>query len=92
MPKILIINNIIFYIFGIDINENRRHIHVFLQSVNGFKPAKIWIEPEIEIAKQGDFKAKEINNVLKLAKSNIDIINSQLDKFFKNEPIKIIKK
>ena len=92
MPKILIINNIIFYIFGIDINENRRHIHVFLQSVNGFKPAKILVEPKIEIAKQGDFKAKEINKILKLVKENIDIINSQLDKFFNNEPLKVIKK
>ncbi len=92
MPKILIINNIIFYIFGIDIKEDRRHIHVFLQSVNGFKPAKIWLEPEIEVIKQGDFSTTEINKVLKLVKKNINIINSQLDNFFENKPIKVIKK
>ena len=91
MPKILIFNNIIFYIFGIDIKENRRHIHVFMQSVNRFKPAKIWLEPEIKLAKQGDFSSKEINKVLKLVKKHIDIINSQLDKFFENKPINVIK-
>ena len=92
MPKVLVINNIIFYIFGIDILEDRRHIHVFKQSVNGFSPAKIWLSPKIEIAKKGGFTQKEINKILKLVKTHKVLINSQLDKFFAEEKIKVIKK
>lgn len=58
MGKLLILANYVFLIYGSDIYEKRRHVHVTYNH-RGFKRAcKFWLEPEIEIdlGKVGDFK------------------------------------
>lgn len=45
--------------------EDRMHVHV--RHRDG-RTAKVWIEPEIEIEKEGDFKNHELNVILKLCR------------------------
>ena len=56
MPKILlyITAKIIwqFLFWNTDYNENRAHVHVGKRGVDNL--CKIWLEPEVELAKQGD--------------------------------------
>jgi hypothetical protein len=92
MPKLLIYNNIVFIVFSVDINETRKHVHVIKKSVNGFYPAKIWLEPEIEISNQGSFTEKEINNIKKIVFEQKDILINQLNLFFEGKKIKVIRK
>ena len=66
MPKLLIIKNIVFLIFSVDFREERKHIHFVKKAVRKFNPAKIWLEPNIEISEKGDFNDVEINKIIKL--------------------------
>ena len=91
MPKILIFRNIVFIIFSIDKFETRVHIHVVKKSVKEFEPAKFWLEPQIEIAKQGDFNNKEINEVEKLIIRFQKDLKIQLHNFHSGKQIKTIK-
>lgn len=91
MPKLLILRNLVFLIFGVDITENRRHIHVVKKSAKVFIPAKIWLEPEIIVEKNGDFTDKEITTIVKLTNKHKELLMKQLDIFFKGERVKTKK-
>ena len=56
MPKVLLFITAkitwIFLFFGTDINENRAHVHVGKKGQDDY--CKIWLEPNVEIAKQGE--------------------------------------
>jgi len=55
------------YRFSIFSNEeNRMHIHVFREN----KHAKIWLEPNVELADNKGFSKKEMNIILKIIKEN----------------------
>jgi hypothetical protein len=65
MGKLLIFAKYIFLIYGSDIYESRKHIHVTYNH-RGFKKAcKFWIEPEIVLdeSKIGDFTEKELREI-----------------------------
>ncbi len=47
--------------------EDRMHVHV---EHNDGREVKVWMEPEIEVAKKAPFKAHEINVILKLCREN----------------------
>ena len=92
MPKLLIYKDIFIYlIFSVDIHESRRHVHVAKKSVRNFNPAKIWLEPEVEISKQGDFKDKELKEILEIAVKYRNKLMNQIEKFFNNEEIEVIR-
>ena len=56
MGKLLILARYVFLVYGSDIYETRKHIHVTF-SRKGFKRAcKFWLEPKLEI----DEKKREI--------------------------------
>ena len=88
MPKLLIIKGIIFYIASQDIFESRRHIHIESKKGKFRTNAKVWLEPEIETAKLGNFSEIEMNKILKLIQKNLGSINKQLD-IFESDPSKI---
>ena len=70
MPKVLLYITAkitwIFLFFGTDINENRAHVHVGKKSTEEY--CKIWLEPEVSVAKNGTLTMSELNEVLKITK------------------------
>ena len=68
-------------IFSSDLSEKRKHIHIEARKGRFRKSAKFWLEPEIELVDPGDFRKKEINELLNLVKANKAIIESQIRKF-----------
>ena len=93
MPKILIIGRFVFLLFGADINEKRKHIHVEIKKGRKRFVAKFWLEPEIKVEEKGNLSPKEIKIAKKLILENYDLLLIQVNKFLKSERIKtIIKK
>jgi hypothetical protein len=92
MPKVLLYitakSTWIFLFSGTDINENRAHIHVGKKSMEEY--CKIWLEPEIEVAKNGELTVSEINEVLKITKQYHSQLIMQWKKFANGERIKVI--
>jgi hypothetical protein len=94
MGKILILANYIFLIYGTDIYEKRKHIHV-TYSHRGYKRAcKFWLDPEITLDtnKKGDFNESELNEIKKLIIEHKELLIGQLELFYSNQPVKAIRK
>jgi hypothetical protein len=94
MGKLLILAKYIFLIYGSDIHEKRRHVHV-TYAMRGYKVScKFWLEPEVEIDenKKGEFNANELNEIRKLIIENKEVILAQLELFHKGKPVKAIRK
>lgn len=95
MPKLLLYittkGTWIFLIFGTDSNEKRIHVHVGWKATKNY--CKIWLEPQVELCRQGDLTDKEIKEVLEIAEQ----YREELVKQWKNYMVgklrmKIIKK
>lgn len=94
MGKLLILAKYIFLIYGSDIYEARRHIHVTYNQ-RGFKRAcKFWLEPEIKIDenKKGDFSLKELTEIKNLIEDNREILLAQLTIFYRHEKVTAIRR
>jgi len=94
MGKLLILARYVFLVYGSDIYETRRHIHVTF-SHRGFKRAcKFWLEPRIELDenKKGDFSEAELNDIKKLVTEHKTILLEQLELFYTHKPVKAIRK
>ena len=79
MGKLLILARYVFLIYGADINEIRRHVHVTF-SHRGFKRAcKFWLEPKVELDenKKGNFSDVELNEMKKLVTEHKNILLEQ---------------
>lgn len=80
MPKLLIYQAVwIFTIFGTDIFENRKHIHVGRKGT--VKLCKIWLEPNVEIARPGELSVSEQRDVVKIAELYQDDLIRQWNQF-----------
>ena len=81
-------------VYGSDIYEKRKHVHIsYAQS--GFKRAcKFWLEPVIELDenKKGNFTVKELGEIKKLIEENKEILMEQLELFYKHQQVKAIRK
>jgi len=92
MPKILLYitakSTWMFLFFGTDINENRAHVHVGKKSTEEY--CKIWLEPEISVAKQGTLTPSELKNVLKITQKYYSELIKQWKKFIEGKTIKMI--
>lgn len=93
MPKVLLyITSKLFWIFlfyNKDFNENRAHVHVGKKDTREL--CKIWLEPNVEIAKQGDLTDAQAKEVLALASTYRDKLLSQWKNFKEGKAIRIIK-
>lgn len=93
MPKVLlyITAKIIwtFLFYNKDFNENRAHVHIGKKGT--LNMCKIWLEPDIEIAKQGDLTDAQIKEVLALAEEYREKLLRQWKNFKEGKPIRIIK-
>ncbi len=65
-----------FYFFSRE--EERRHIHV--SSSDG--EVKVWLEPEIEVAKVINLTTEQVNSILKVVKNHEEEINDSWNKHF----------
>ena len=93
MPKVLIyitakiMWNFLFY--NKDYNENRGHVHVGKKGINNL--AKIWLEPDVEVASQGDLTDAQLKEVLELVKQNREKLMDQWQNFKAGKTVRIIK-
>lgn len=94
MGKLLILAQYVFLIYGTDIYEKRKHIHVTYSHKGYKKSCKFWLEPDVELdkKKKGDFSEVELNEIKKLVLENKDILVKQLDIFYDKKQVKAIRK
>jgi hypothetical protein len=93
MGKLLILAKYIFLVYGSDLIEERKHIHV-TYARRGFKRScKFWLEPDIELVenKKGEFTEKELNEIKKLIKIHQRTLLDQLALFYENKEVKAIR-
>ena len=92
MPKILLYitskTTWIFLFFGTDVYENRAHIHVGKKTTEQY--CKIWLEPEITIAKNGSLTTTEVNEAMKITTEYHAHLLEQWKKFTAGKTIKMI--
>ena len=93
MPKVLlyitakIIWNFLFY--DTDFHENRAHVHVGKRGMECL--CKIWLEPTVELAKQGDLTDAQAKDVLEITCKYQKKLIAQWNLFKEGKPIKMIK-
>ena len=93
MPKVLlyitarIVWNFLFY--NTDYHENRAHVHVGKRDTNEL--CKIWLEPTVELAKQGDLSDAQAKEVVKIATEYRAQLLKQWSYFKQGLRIRIIK-
>lgn len=78
-----------FLFYGSDNNENRAHVHVGKAGVVDL--GKIWLEPQVEIAKKGELTDKQLTQVLEIANRFREDLMKQWVKFKAGEKVKSIK-
>ena len=92
MPKVLLYISSkitwIFLFFGTDVYENRAHVHAGKKATDHY--CKIWLEPEISIAKNGSLTTAEINEVLTITTEYHAQLIEQWKKFINGKTIKMI--
>ncbi len=73
-PKVLEAEGLIFWFHSYDaLHENRAHVGKGSQ--NDHNDAKIWLEPEIKLARAGKtLKAQELNKALKVIKQDLEYL------------------
>lgn len=76
MPTVFIDGPYRFYFFSRE--EERRHIHV--SSSDG--EVKIWLEPQIEVAKVVNLTTEQVNSILKIVKKHEEEINGSWNNHF----------
>jgi hypothetical protein len=94
MGKLLILARYIFLIYGSDIHETRRHVHVTYAHRGHKKSCKFWLEPEITVdtKKQGDFTTQELREIKTLLQEHLHDLNAQLDRFYADQQVTAIRK
>jgi len=92
MPKVLLYitskTTWLFLFFGTDMYENRAHVHVGKKATERY--CKIWLEPEISIAKNGSLTAAELNEALAITTEYHAQLTEQWKKFTDGKTIKMI--
>lgn len=89
MGQIAWISVFMIVVFPIDINDNRRHVHVFYRGKRDQEcVAKFWIESNgekcIEMA-YSSLSTKENETIMKAINNNWEFINAQIDKTLAGE-------
>lgn len=93
MPKILlyitakVIWNFLFY--NTDFYEDRAHVHVGKRNTEEL--CKIWLEPNIELAKQGDLSDSQTKEVLAIATRYQQLLLKQWETFKQGKTVRMIK-
>ena len=97
MPKVLeyVAKGIcwIFLFWNTDINESRAHVHVGRKvgKTATIKLCKIWLEPDVEMAVQGDLTEAQTKQVIELAQNYRKHLLEQWRIFKEGKQVQIIK-
>lgn len=75
--------------YGTDANENRAHVHIGKKGTQVF--AKIWLEPTVELAKQGDLTETQIKQLLQITEEHKEKLLEQWQTFKNGGTVKILK-
>ena len=78
-----------FLFYNTDFHENRAHVHIGKRGMENL--CKIWLEPEVELAKQGDLTDAQVKQVLKIASDYRKQLLHQWELFKNGKTIRIIK-
>ncbi len=90
MPKLPIYRAIwTFVMYGTDIYENRRHVHVGRKGTE--KLCKIWLEPAVEIAKAGELSIGEQREVVEIAIRFRSRLLKNWEQVVRGEKVEILK-
>ena len=89
MPKVLLYSTWIFLFYDTDLYENRAHVHVGKKNTKYL--TKIWLEPEIKIAKEGELNYFEEKEILKITQLYKEDLIKQWKRFKKGQKVQIIK-
>ena len=93
MPKVLTYITAyvtwIFLFYGTDVNENRAHVHVGKKGTERF--CKIWLEPIVELAEQGDLTAAQTKQVVEIAQEHREKLLKQWAKFKAGDNVRMLK-
>ena len=93
MPKVLIylVRKImwIFLFYDTDFYEDRAHVHVGKKGSQ--KLCKIWLEPQIEVEKNGEFTDAQGKQIIQICNENRDELLKQWDAFKQGNKVKTIK-
>ncbi len=75
-PKVLEAAGLIFWFHSYDaLHENRASVHVGKGSQDDQNDAKIWLEPEIEVARPGRIlRIHELNQAFKVIRENLEYL------------------
>lgn len=79
----------VFLFYNKDFNENRAHVHVGKKDTQTL--CKVWLEPKVEISKQGDLTDAQVKEVLGLAEIYKDKLLVQWQNFKEGKAIRMIK-
>ena len=89
MGQLAFLKTFILVAIPLDVNDNRRHLHVFKKGSRHLRSvAKIWIEKNgekcIEIA-ESELTAKENNMIVAAIDRHWEFLNDQISKTFRGE-------
>jgi len=75
-PKVLEASGLIFWFHSYDaLHEDRASVHVGKGSQNDHTDAKIWLEPEIAVARPGKtLKTQELNKALRVIEKDLEYL------------------
>jgi hypothetical protein len=75
-PKVLEVDGLIFWFHSYDaIHEPRASVHVGKGTQDDINDAKIWLEPEVEVGREGGtLKPKELRKALRVIEENHDYL------------------
>lgn len=78
-PKVLTVGALIFWFHSHDaLHEQRASVHVGKGSQDDFNDAKIWLEPEIEIARSGrTLRRHELSQALRVIEKTREYLLEQ---------------
>lgn len=75
-PKVLEAGGLIFWFHSYDARyEDQASVHVGKGSQDDYNDAKIWLEPEIEVARSGrSLRGHKLNRALQIIKQNYEYL------------------
>ncbi len=78
-PRVLVSRELVFWFHSHDaLHEDRASIHVGKGSQDDFNDAKVWLEPEIEVARAGrTLRRQELNRALQIIEQHYAYLREQ---------------
>ena len=81
MPTTLRIGPYRIYFYSYDCVEPR-HMHVDRENMS----AKFWLDPDVSLAKNYGFKRKELRNIERIIRDNLERLRNEWDAFCHSNP------